>query len=130
MVLLSGSSGQGKKFFHKNSEFVASICLDITDTIELQQELSELTHNIPGGVCKILMDQDFTLLYGNDSFYQLYGYTSAEMQTQLGNKLIARSFLRMQRLLWKSSSVLTEVKNLILNLNKEFFTRTVPYAIF
>ena len=35
------------------------------------------------------MDQDFTLLYGNDSFYQLYGYTSAEMQTQLGNKLIA-----------------------------------------
>lgn len=81
--------GQGKKFFHKNSEFVASICLDITDTIELQQELSELTHNIPGGVCKILMDQDFTLLYGNDSFYQLYGYTSAEMQTQLGNKLIA-----------------------------------------
>lgn len=81
--------GQGKKFFHKNSEFVASICLDITDTIELQQELSELTQNIPGGVCKILMDQDFTLLYGNDSFYQLYGYTSAEMQTQLGNKLIA-----------------------------------------
>lgn len=80
---------QGKVISYNGSDFVASICLDITDMIQLQQELSELTQNIPGGVCKILMDEDFTLLYGNDSFYELYGYTAMEMQTQLGNKLIA-----------------------------------------
>ena len=117
---------------YNGSDFVASICLDITDMIQLQQELSELTQNIPGGVCKILMDEDFTLLYGNDSFYELYGYTAMEMQTQLGNKLIATihpedatSIMEMEH-----PDTLTAIRKPALNLSSGFSTKMDPSAIF
>ena len=43
---------------------------------------------IPGGVCEVAFDEDFTLLYGNEGFYAMYGYTPAEMREELGNRLI------------------------------------------
>lgn len=80
---------RGNIFSHNGYDFVVSICSDVAEICFPQQKLNELTRNLPGGICKIRMDEDFTLLYGNDSFYALYGYTAMEMQTQLGNKLIA-----------------------------------------
>lgn len=39
-----------------------------------------------GGTFQIRMDEDFTLLYGNDIFYQILGYTKEAMKEKLENK--------------------------------------------
>lgn len=50
----------------------------------------ELLDNIMiGGLCKVRLDDDFTLLAANDRFYNFYGYTPQEMQIELGNRLIS-----------------------------------------
>lgn len=41
------------------------------------------------GLCKVRLDDDFTLLAANENFYNMYGYTPQEMQIELGNRLIA-----------------------------------------
>ena len=49
----------------------------------------ELLDNIMiGGLCKVRLDDSFTLLAANDRFYNFYGYTPQEMQIELGNRLI------------------------------------------
>lgn len=53
------------------------------------RELNEMLNTIPGGICKVRLDNDFTLLYGNAGYYELYGYTREEMRYEIGNRLIA-----------------------------------------
>lgn len=53
------------------------------------EELNFLSCFVNGGVCKVRLDDDFTLLYGNDEFYRIYGYSKEEMTIELGNRLIA-----------------------------------------
>ena len=65
------------------------VVTDITETKKINEDLRLLASNIPGGVCTVRMDDDFTLLYGNEGFYQLYGYTPQEMSLEFGNRLIA-----------------------------------------
>lgn len=52
-------------------------------------ELEELMDSISEGICRVHMDEDFTLIYGNEGFYQIYGYTREEMRAEIGNRLIA-----------------------------------------
>lgn len=52
-------------------------------------ELDFLSCFVNGGICKVRMDDDFTLLYGNDEFYRIYGYSKEEMKIELGCRLIA-----------------------------------------
>lgn len=54
----------------------------------MDDSLKSLAKKIPGGVCEVAFDEDFTLLYGNEGFYAMYGYTPAEMREELGNRLI------------------------------------------
>ncbi len=42
---------------------------------------------IPCGICELQLDDSFTLLYGNDTFYELYGYSPTEMKALLNNQL-------------------------------------------
>lgn len=65
------------------------VVTDITQRKEADEKLEALMTNIPGGVCWVRFDENFTLLYGNDSFYELYGYTPLQMKLELGNCLIA-----------------------------------------
>lgn len=56
-----------------------SVFLDINDDKEKTVLLEEITENIPGGVCLIDLD-DFTLLYGNEGYYDLHGCSEQEMK--------------------------------------------------
>ena len=56
------------------------------------QELSLLYDSIPGGFCKVRLDDYFTLIQGNHLFYEIYGYSPEEMQIKFGNRLSATIF--------------------------------------
>ncbi len=62
---------------------------DITQVKEVYQSLESLTASIPGGAFTACMDEDLTLIFGNDGFYELIGYSPLQMKLQLGNRLIA-----------------------------------------
>lgn len=61
----------------------------INDTLV---DFSDLVKNIPVGVCKILLDGKFTLIYANRFFYSLYGYTTQQLQDELGNEMVRAVF--------------------------------------
>ncbi|HPE16331.1 MAG TPA: PAS domain-containing protein, partial [Oscillospiraceae bacterium] len=65
--------------------FLICLCTDITDILALQKELedgrnvlSELTESLPCGICRTLDDADLTILYANEAYYQMFGYTPEE----------------------------------------------------
>lgn len=67
-------------------------CLDITqqkrnleDVYNAKKEVELITNSIPGGVVKIRMT-DFGLLYANDGFFRLAGYSRTEYLSLFGNK--------------------------------------------
>lgn len=53
-----------------------------------QKNLNDIISYIPVGVCEVLLDDEFTLISGNDLFYDLYGYTAAQMEQELENKVL------------------------------------------
>lgn len=54
-----------------------------------QIDFSDLVTNIPVGVCRILLDNNFTLIYGNRFLYSIYGYTPEQLELELNNCLAA-----------------------------------------
>lgn len=83
---------RGRLVQTENGPVIVSICLDITENVHLQENIKTITNNIPGGVYKVKFDEDLTIIYGNDGFYKIHGYTPEEMKVMLGNKLIAVTF--------------------------------------
>ncbi len=65
---------------------IISVCLDITDQVEAKNELSFIAQSRLGGIFTARMDEGFTLLYANDFYYQLHGYTEQEFANQFQNK--------------------------------------------
>ncbi len=61
---------------------------DVSVIREMDASLKSLAANIPGGVCEVAFDDDFTLLYGNEGFFAMYGYTPEQMHEELGNRLL------------------------------------------
>ncbi|MDD2220657.1 MAG: diguanylate cyclase [Clostridia bacterium] len=64
------------------TQLVVSVYIDITDMIMLRKELQnknneydEINRTVPSGICKCLLDDRLTIVYANDFFYQLSGYT-------------------------------------------------------
>lgn len=67
-------------------------CLDITqqkrnldEVYNAKKEVELITNSIPGGVIKINMS-DFSVLYANDGFYRLSGYSRTEYFSLFGNQ--------------------------------------------
>lgn len=67
-------------------------CLDITQqkrnldvVYNAKKEVELITNSIPGGVIKLNMS-DFSVLYANDGFYRLAGYSRTEYFTLFGNR--------------------------------------------
>lgn len=67
-------------------------CTDITqhkraleDVYNAKKELDVITNSIPGGVIK-LRTSDFSILYANDGFYRLSGYSRTEYSSLFGNQ--------------------------------------------
>ncbi len=67
-------------------------CMNITqqkrnleDIYNAKREIDLITNNIPGGVIKLRLS-DYILLYANDGFYRLAGYSRAEYLSLFGNQ--------------------------------------------
>ncbi len=50
------------------------------------QELQLYRSMTDGGVFRTLLDDQFTLLYGNDRFFAMHGFSREEMRTRMGNQ--------------------------------------------
>lgn len=66
-------------------------CMDVSgakrhleDVYKAKKELDLIANSIPGGVIKLRMS-DFLLLYANDGFYRLAGYSRSEYSIQFHN---------------------------------------------
>lgn len=66
-------------------------CMDITQTkrnlaeaYQAKRDMDLIANNIPGGVIKLRMT-DFKLLYANDGFYRLAGYSKEEYHEDFGD---------------------------------------------
>ena len=66
-------------------EAVISICMDITEQVETENQLHSIVSNDLGGIFKAQMDDDFTILYANEGYFALHGYTRQQWQTELSN---------------------------------------------
>lgn len=77
--------------FEEGKHLYYGTCVDITESKRQLSEVYQAKHeaelianSIPGGVIKIRMS-DFTLLYANDGFYRLAGYTKEEYKINFGD---------------------------------------------
>ena len=60
--------------------------LDVTDSIETQQEIQRLYDNIPGAVFRCRFTKDWDVLDANDGLFEFLGYTREEFAA-MGNKM-------------------------------------------
>lgn len=51
-------------------------------------DFSDLIAHIPVGVCKFLMDDHYTILYGNQYLYDLFGCTKKQLKEELNNAIV------------------------------------------
>lgn len=58
---------------------------NVEEICRAKQETDLITNSIPGGVVKI-NTKDFSLIYANDGFFRLAGYSRMEYYSLLGNK--------------------------------------------
>ncbi|WP_317368260.1 diguanylate cyclase [uncultured Tyzzerella sp.] len=52
------------------------------------RELNSIINSVPGGVIKIICDKDLKILFANEGFYDLTGYSKYEYTQNFDNKLI------------------------------------------
>lgn len=85
----------GKLFTEENFSYYCCLCLDITDSkISYQHlakakfELDMIANNLPGGVVKLRFS-DFKILYSNDGFYKLAGYSRIEYEQKYSHICMA-----------------------------------------
>ena len=72
-----------------NGESVlVSLCLDITGQMEAQAELESIVQCPMGGIFRARMDRDFTLIYANDHYYALHGFTREKLRNEFNNRTI------------------------------------------
>ncbi|MEG1774313.1 MAG: PAS domain-containing protein, partial [Oscillospiraceae bacterium] len=53
---------------------IICLCMDVSPQMELRNQLNLYRSAARGGAFVVRIDEDFTLLYGNDIFYDVYGY--------------------------------------------------------
>lgn len=82
-------SSRGKKLQTDDGrEAIVSVCMDITSQMEREDELTSVALGNLGGIFKARMDDTFTVLFANDSYYALHGYTKEQMQKEINNEAI------------------------------------------
>lgn len=79
-----------KAIINENQLIYYSSCLDITkskktldDIYNAKHEIDVMANSIPGGVIKTRMS-DFKLIYANDGYFMLTGYSRAEFYMEFG----------------------------------------------
>lgn len=77
----------GRKIVAENGkDAVVSVCIDITEQKQAQEEVMNLYNNIPGAVFRCRFDADFTVIDANDGLFDFLGYSREEFQA-MGNKM-------------------------------------------
>ncbi len=64
---------------------LVSLCMDITGQMEAQAELESIVQCPIGGIFRVRMDKEFTLVYANDYYYSLHGFTRENLRQQWHN---------------------------------------------
>ena len=67
---------------------IASVCIDITQQRNAQNEIVQIYNNIPGAVFRCRFDGDFTVIDANNGLFEFMGYTREEFAA-IGNRLSA-----------------------------------------
>ena len=67
---------------------VVSVCVDITELKEAQEEIFHFYNNIPGAVFRCRYHDQFTVIDANDGLYEFLGYTREEFAS-MGNSMAA-----------------------------------------
>lgn len=65
---------------------IVCLCVDMTEQVALRNQLELYRAALRGGAFLVRIDEEFTLLYGNDIFYSVHGYTQESMAERLDNK--------------------------------------------
>lgn len=65
------------------------LCLDITEQKDLENQLTLYRLASQGGTFVVNIDKEFTLVYGNDIFFDVIGYTPDVLRTQWENSCAA-----------------------------------------
>ena len=67
------------KFFLKKRQEIEMNVIKLQRSLdEKKRDYNEIVSSIPGGICKIFCDDDLTILYANEFFYKMFGYTEEE----------------------------------------------------
>lgn len=67
---------------------IISVCFDITSQVAAQNELGFIAQSQIGGLFKARMDEGFSLLYANEYYYRMHGYTRREMKELLHDQAV------------------------------------------
>ena len=65
---------------------IISVCLDISTQVRAESELSFIAQSRIGGIFKARISDGFPVLYANECYYQIHGYTQEEFRQELGNE--------------------------------------------
>ncbi|WP_129701612.1 response regulator [Anaerostipes caccae] len=78
----------GRKMTAENGRpAVSSVCIDITELKEAQEEILRFYNNIPGVVFRCRYNDDFTVIDANNGLYEFLEYTREEF-SQHGNSMV------------------------------------------
>lgn len=96
-VLWLRDMGQ-KTLSEEGLPLVVSVCVDVTEDVSLRRRVKSenmkvqtLIDSLPCGICKVTADDDLKLVYANNFFYTMLGYTPEQMR-KLGFKDV-KSFI-------------------------------------
>lgn len=67
-------------FLEKQQEIEMNLIKLQRSLDEKKRNYDEVVSSIPGGVCKILCDRDLTVLYANEFYYKMLGYSPEEIK--------------------------------------------------
>lgn len=80
-----GAMVNGKLRYYCSCSDVTQQKRTLQEIYHAKQEVDTIANSIPGGLIKLKMS-DFTLLYANDGFYRLSGYSRADYVSHFGNR--------------------------------------------
>uniref|UniRef100_UPI00280B658F GGDEF domain-containing protein n=1 Tax=uncultured Anaerotruncus sp. TaxID=905011 RepID=UPI00280B658F len=72
----------------KGERGLECLFLDVTELVAARTRLESITNTIPGGVVQLAFGEAWRILYANDGFYRLNGYTREEYRAVAGDLFI------------------------------------------
>lgn len=77
---------RGKHMFDEDGQSIfLSFLFEISRDISIEQELRFITNNTTDGIFKAMISKGFPVLYANEGYYKIHGYTKEQYQQELGN---------------------------------------------